>query len=78
MNYKPIIIVSGEPNSVFLEIFFKTLKKKKFKSPILIICSHKLFLMQMKRLNFNFVINPINLNFDKLNLKKKPNKPIKC
>ena len=23
MNYKPIIIVAGEPNSIFLEIFFK-------------------------------------------------------
>ena len=29
MNYKPIIIVAGEPNSIFLEIFFKSLKKKK-------------------------------------------------
>ena len=29
MNSKPILIVGGEPNSIFLEIFFKTLKKKK-------------------------------------------------
>ena len=29
MNYKPIVIVAGEPNSIFLEIFFKSLKKKK-------------------------------------------------
>ena len=70
MNYKPIIIVAGEPNSIFLEIFFKAFKKKKFKSPILIICSHKLFLMQMKKLNFNFKINIINLNFNKLSFKK--------
>ena len=28
MNYKPIVILNGEPNSVFLEIFFKALKKK--------------------------------------------------
>jgi len=27
MNSKPIIIVSGEPNSIFLEIFFKSIKK---------------------------------------------------
>ena len=33
MNYKPIIIVSGEPNSIFFEIFFKTLKRSKFKKP---------------------------------------------
>ena len=31
MKYKPILIVAGEPNSVFLEIFFKSLKKKKLK-----------------------------------------------
>ena len=76
MNYKPIIIVAGEPNSIFLEIFFKSFKRKKFKSPILIICSHKLFVMQMKKLNFNFKINPINLN--KLILKKKIYKLSKC
>ena len=70
MNYKPIIIVAGEPNSIFLEIFFKAFKRKKFKSPILIICSQKLFLMQMKKLNFNFKINLINLNFNKLSFKK--------
>ena len=29
MSYNPILIVSGEPNSIFLEIFFKILKKKK-------------------------------------------------
>ena len=27
MNYNPIIIVAGEPNSIFLEIFFKAKKK---------------------------------------------------
>ena len=29
MNYKPIIIVAGEPNSIFSEIFFKSLRYKK-------------------------------------------------
>ena len=70
MSYKPIIIVAGEPNSIFLEIFFKTLKKKRFKSPILIICSHKLFLMQMKKLNYNYKVNLINEKELRLNLKK--------
>ena len=28
MSYKPIIIVAGEPNSVFFELFFKVIKKK--------------------------------------------------
>ena len=29
MKSNPILLVAGEPNSIFLEIFFKTLKKKK-------------------------------------------------
>ena len=36
MNYKPIVIVAGEPNSIFLEIFFKTLKNNKFTKPIVV------------------------------------------
>ena len=39
MAYKPIIVVAGEPNSIFTEIFFKSLKFKKFKSPIILIAS---------------------------------------
>ena len=71
MNYKPIIIVAGEPNSVFLELFFKSFKKKKIKSPILLICSYNLLLQQMRKLNFSFKINLIDLNFNKFKLKKK-------
>ncbi len=52
MNYNPILIVNGEPNSIFLEIFFKSLKQKKFKSPIILISSEKLLKLQMKKLNF--------------------------
>ena len=53
MNYKPIIIVAGEPNSIFLEIFFKALKYKKYKSPIILICSLKILNLQMKSLRIN-------------------------
>ena len=59
MNYKPILIVAGEPNSIFLEIFFKALKYKKFQSPIIIVASKKLLNKQMQNLNFNFKINLI-------------------
>ena len=52
MNYKPILIVSGEPNSVFLEIFFKVLKKNVFLSPIILISSKELLTKQMKKLKF--------------------------
>ena len=50
MKYKPIIIVAGEPNSIFSEIFLKTVKKNNFRSPIIFICSKKLFLKQVKTL----------------------------
>ena len=46
MNYKPIIIVAGEPNSIFFEIFFKALKAEKFKSPILLIASLDILKLQ--------------------------------
>ena len=68
-NYKPIIIVAGEPNSIFLEIFFKALKKKN-KSPIILIASKKLLLLQMKKFNVRKkikVINHKNLKNYKLN-----------
>ena len=74
MAYKPIIVVAGEPNSIFLEIFFKSLKKKNFKSPIILIASKKIVQLQMKKLKFNFKINIINEN--KLNLTKPSNKEI--
>ena len=31
MVYKPILIVAGEPNSIFSEIFFKSIKYKNIK-----------------------------------------------
>ena len=43
MKFKPIIIVAGEPNSIFTEIFLKIIQKKKFKSPIVLICSKKFY-----------------------------------
>ena len=73
MNKEPIIIVAGEPNSVFLEIFFKSIKYKKFKSPLIIIVSKKLLQKQMLKLGFNYAINTIDKNFNtfyKLNNKQ--------
>ena len=67
MGSNPIIIVSGEPNSVFLEIFFKSLKSNKYKSPLIIICSKRLLQEQMKKLGFNFKINGINKTFSEFN-----------
>ena len=66
MNYKPILIVAGEPNSIFLEIFFKSLKLKKFKSPLILIASLKLLKLQMKKLKVKKKIRLL----DKKNLEK--------
>ena len=72
MNYKPIIIVAGEPNSIFFEIFFKSLRYKKFNSPIVLIASFNLIKLQMKKLNINKKINLINaLNFENYRLNNK-------
>jgi 4-hydroxy-L-threonine phosphate dehydrogenase PdxA len=73
MSKTPIIIVSGEPNSIFLEIFFKSIKTYRYKSPLIIIASKKLVQQQMKSLGFTFDINTISKSFtkfDKLNNKK--------
>jgi len=68
MNYKPILIVAGEPNSIFLEIFFKSIQAHHYKSPLIIIASKKLLEQQMMRLGFFFEINTIDQNFKKFNL----------
>ena len=60
MNYKPILIVAGEPNSIFLEIFFKAMKKSINKNPLILIASHKLVKLQMKKLNFKKKIKLLN------------------
>ena len=61
MNYKPIILVAGEPNSIFFEILFKVLKTKKIKSPLVLIASYKILSLQMKKLNFKKKVNHLNL-----------------
>ena len=51
---KPIIIILGEPNSVFTEILSKVLNKssikKKINYPIIIVGSKNLILSQLKKL----------------------------
>ena len=66
MNFDPILIVHGEPNSIFSEILFKSLKKLKIKKPVILISSLKLLKLQMKKLNYNKNIKLLDHN----NLKK--------
>lgn len=71
MNCKPIIIVLGEPNSIFTEILSKTFEKKTFKSPIIVIGSFKLINMQLIKLKRKIKINLINYkNLQSNNLSK--------
>ena len=48
MKNKPIILIAGEPYSIFFEIFFKSLKNKNIKkirsNPIILIGSKKLLI----------------------------------
>ena len=74
MNFNPILIVTGEPNSVFLELFFKVFNNNKIKSPIILISSKKLLRLQMKKLGFKNKIRLINAS--KLKLYKLDNKTI--
>lgn len=74
MDYKKsILVVSGEPNSVFLELFFKA-QKRKNKIPIILITSEKLLKLQMNKLNFKKKIKLLNVN--KLNHYKLDNNSI--
>ena len=68
-----ILLVHGEPNSVFLEIFFKALKKK-IKTPIILISSKKILKLQMKYFNFKKKIRV--LDYKKINQYKIDNKSI--
>ena len=72
MSFKPIIIVAGEPNSIFFELFFKVIKKK-IKSPIILIASKKLIIKQAKilktKINFS-ITNELDVIKKKNNLKK--------
>ena len=74
MNYSPILIVAGEPNSIFLEIFFKVIKQNRIKSPIILISSKKLLNLQMRKLKFKMKVKLIHSS--KLDQYKLNNKSI--
>ena len=75
-NFKPIIIIAGDPKSVFLEIYFKSLKKNQFKNPLILIVNESILLKQMRALKYDFEINKLdidnlihkNLNNKKINI----------
>ncbi len=87
MKNKPIILVAGEPKSIFFEIFFKAIKNKRYKSPLILICCKKILLQHIRKCKFKKTlklidinkIKNININNDSINLinielKKQTNK----
>ena len=73
-NFNPIIVVAGEPKSVFLELFFKTFKKFK-KSPIILIANKNLLLDHLKLLKIKRPIRNLD-SHQKINYKTLDNKKI--
>ena len=72
MKSKVILVVNGEPNSIFSEIFIKSLNNVKIKTPLIYIFSKKLLNLQMKKLKIKKnikLINPSILSRYKLNNK---------
>ncbi len=62
MKIKPIIIVAGEPKSIFFEIFFKTIGNNNFRSPLVLIASLKILKSQIKKFKLKKKIELIELN----------------
>ena len=71
MNFKPILIVCGEPNSVFSELLVKSFRKYKSNRPIVLIGSLNLINSQLKKLGLKFKLNHIFLKSNYLNNLKK-------
>ena len=62
MKIKPIILISGEPKSIFFEIFFKAIKLKLYKSPLVLICCKKILISQMKKNKFKKKLKILEFN----------------
>ena len=74
MKNSPLLVVLGEPNSVFTELLFKAFKKNVFQksnNPILLIGSANLLKAQMRTLKYSFKINNIeNIKSQNFSLNK--------
>ena len=63
MNFNKILVVLGEPNSIFSEVLFKyftSTSYKKNKNIIIMVGNKKLIFKQMRKLKYNLRINQIN------------------
>ena len=72
MSYNRTIVIEGDPEGVFLELFFKTLKSKSFKNYLILICSKNNLVKQMNKAKFKKKINLLDIKkTNKILLKKK-------
>jgi len=72
MSYNRTIVIEGDPEGVFLELFFKTLKSKSFKNYLILICSKNNLQKQMNKAKFKKKINLLDIKkTNKILLKKK-------
>ena len=73
MRSNIILVVNGEPNSIFSEIFIKTLNTTKIKTPIIYIYSKKLLEFQMKKLKLKLKKKIKIINYKKISESKLDN-----
>ena len=66
MSNNPIIIICGEPNSVFSEIIYKSFRKFNKKRPIILIGSQKLLSAQFKKIGLKLDLNLVNFTNKKI------------
>jgi len=71
MHHKPILIIPGQLDSIFFEIFFKSLKKKKIVSPLILICSAKIFRLNTKKYKFKGKLKLISPKINKFEINNK-------
>ena len=62
MSSNPILIIPGEQKSIFFEIFFKSIKSRKYRSPLILICNKKILENEMKVNKFKKSIDLIKLS----------------
>ncbi len=62
MSSDPILIIPGEQKSIFFEIFFKSIKSRKYQSPLILICNKKILENEMKVNKFKKSIDLIKLS----------------
>lgn len=72
MRNKPILLIAGDPNSIFFEILFKSIKKNKYKSPLILICNKKMLINQMRYFKFTKKIKILKV--EKIKKEKLDNK----